>query len=88
MKNKSIQSCILLRSKETGEWHYSSRTTSAEETKKELKEVPLNFGEKYSFHGVYESWLSAVTVARELHEKELEQKVGSKLHSLNKVIYD
>lgn len=55
---------------------------------KELKEYPFDFGELYSFHGVYDSWLAAAQVSNELHEKEIETTVGKPLHPINKVIYD
>lgn len=85
---KNINSVILLRNIETGNWHYSPRSTSTEETLKELKETPLKIEDHYSYHGVYTGWLAAGQVANEIHEKEIEASVGQKLNKEYKHIFD
>ena len=69
------KSCILLRHTETSNWHYSCRQTSVNETLKDLKENPLKLGSMFTYHGVFESWLSAESVAKEIHDKQILSEV-------------
>lgn len=83
---KTTKSCILLRQKETGEWLYSARTTTVEETKAELKEG--GFGELYSYHGIFPGWIQAAEVAQKIHEQEVAQRAGANFNEIYRNIYD
>lgn len=81
-KAKSI---ILLKDNKNGAWHYMGRSTNVKETTEDLKQNPLNFGDHFSFHGVYESYLQTLSVAKQIHEKEILTQVrrGNPYATLN-----